>query len=283
MGRLLDVASNLEYGAETSDQSSLNLIYLVGFLPASAKLGRSDEQYRLAGGNERLPRAIAAALPGGTVRTATSLTSVNKETDGLYTLGLKHGVSRFTENADRVILTVPFSILRNLDYHAAGFNNVKNTAIQQLGYGTNAKLHLQFNHRLWNKPGPWGISSGTSYSDGGYQGTWDVTRAQSGTTGILVDYTGGNAGASFGSVSSNTSDVHSYAMQFLNQLELVFPGLRHEWNGLATLVGQPGGPYFLVSYSNWKFGKSTSLAGARPGRRVNVNLPENTVRLISKA
>jgi monoamine oxidase len=266
MGRLLDVASNLEYGAETTDQSSLNLIYLVGFLPASATLGRSDQQYRLAGGNERLPRAIAAALPAGSVKTATSLTSITKEIDGTYTLGLKHGVSRFTENADRVILTVPFSILRNLDYRAAGFNNVKNTAIQQLGYGTNAKLHLQFNHRLWNKPGPWGISSGTSYSDGGYQGTWDVTRAQSGATGILVDYTGGNAGASFGSDSSNTSDVHSYAMQFLNQLELVFPGLRREWNGRATLDTPARSPYILGSYSYWKIGQYTLFAGAERER-----------------
>jgi len=269
MGGLLDVASTLEYGAETSVQSSLNLIYLVGLLPASANFGRSDEQYRLSGGNERLPRAIAAALPAGSIKTATSLTSITKKTDGTYALGLKRGASRFIEIADRVILALPFSILRNLDYHAAGFNNVKNTAIQQLGYGTNAKLHLQFNHRLWNKPGPWGISNGTSYFDGGYQGTWDVTRAQSGATGILVDYTGGNAGASFNGDSSNRSVVNSYAMQFLNQLEVVFPGLGREWNGRATLDIPARSPYILGSYSYWKIGQYTLFAGAERERSGN--------------
>jgi monoamine oxidase len=269
MGRLLDVASTLEYGAETSIQSSLNLIYLVGLLPASANFGRSDEQYHLAGGNERLPRAIAAALRPGSVKTATSLTSISKKTDGTYSLGLKRGASRFTETADRVILTLPFSILRSLDYHTAGFNSVKNTAIQQLGYGTNAKLHLQFNRRVWNKPGPWGISNGTSYSDGGCQGTWDVTRAQSGTTGILVDYTGGNAGASFTGNSSNRSVVNSYATQFLTQLEPLFPGLGREWNGRATLDTPARSPYLLGSYSYWKIGQYTLFAGAERERSGN--------------
>ena len=30
-GRLLDFAYNIEYGAETSDQSALNLVYLLGY------------------------------------------------------------------------------------------------------------------------------------------------------------------------------------------------------------------------------------------------------------
>src|SRR5262249_5110446 len=161
------------------------------------------------------------------IQTGTSLTAITKNADGTYTLGLKRGPSKFTTIADRVILTLPFSVLRNLDYHSAGFNSVKNNAIQQLGYGTNAKLHLQFNDRLWNQAGPWGISTGTSYSDTGYQNTWDVTRAQPGATGILVDYTGGNIGASF-TDSPNPSVLNSYALQFLSQIDSqrapVFPG-----------------------------------------------------------
>ena len=60
----------------------------------------------------------------------------------------------------------------------AGFNDRKRAAIEQLGYGTNAKLHLQFNSRLWNETGPWGIGNGASYTDAGYQCTWENTRAQ---------------------------------------------------------------------------------------------------------
>jgi monoamine oxidase len=66
MGQLLDVAYNIEYGADTAVQSALNLIYLLGFQPDPGNFrmfGRSDERYHLAGGNEQLPRAIASELP----------------------------------------------------------------------------------------------------------------------------------------------------------------------------------------------------------------------------
>src|SRR5258705_406873 len=70
MGRLLDVAYNIEYGNVTTQQSSLNLVYLLGFQPVPgnfAIFGKSDERYHIAGGNERLPQAIAGALAAGTV------------------------------------------------------------------------------------------------------------------------------------------------------------------------------------------------------------------------
>ena len=56
------------------------------------------------------------------------------------------------------------------------------------GVGANAKLHLQFRTRHWESLD----SNGETYSDNGYQCTWDVTRAQTGKSGILVNYTGGN-------------------------------------------------------------------------------------------
>ena len=270
IGQLVDVATSLEFGAETRNQSSLNLIYIVGLLPAPpTKFGRVGQQFRLAGGNERLPRAIAAALPAGTIKTGTSLTSITKNDDGTYTLGLRRRATRFRETVDQLILTLPFSVLRNLDYRAAGFSTVKKTAIEQLGYGTNTKLQLQFNHRLWNKPGPFGISSGTSYSDRGYQGTWDSTRAQPGETGILVNYTSGNVGASFKNDRSNPSGAHPYAMEFLNQLEPVFPGISREWNRHVTLDTPWQNPYLLGSYSFWQVGQYTTIAGAERERSGN--------------
>src|SRR2546426_10559531 len=71
MGQLLDVAYNIEYGNITQQQSSLNLVYLLGFSPVPGNFsifGASDERYHIAGGNERLPQAIAAALASGTVQ-----------------------------------------------------------------------------------------------------------------------------------------------------------------------------------------------------------------------
>jgi monoamine oxidase len=50
-------------------------------------------------------------------------------------------------------------------------------AIQELAIGSNSKLNVQFNSRPWGAPG----CNGETYSDRGYQATWDVTRAQPGT------------------------------------------------------------------------------------------------------
>jgi monoamine oxidase len=273
MGQLLDVAYNIEYGAESPIQSSLNLIYLLAYQPDPGNFrifGRSDERYHLRGGNERLPKAIAAALQSGspavTIQLNTSLTAIAKNNDGSYTLSFTSGRTKFSVTADRVIMAIPFSILRNLDYSQAGFNQVKVTGIQQLGYGTNSKLHLQFNSRLWNQTGPWGISTGSTYADTGYQNTWEVSRAQSGGSGILVDYTGGNIGASFNGNPNNPAVVRAYAQTFLSQLEPLFPGITEAWNGKATLDFPAGNPYLLGSYSYWKVGQYTLFSGSERER-----------------
>ena len=186
MGQLLDVAYNIEYGNVTTEQSSLNMVYLLGFQPQPGQFrifGASDERYHIAGGNERLPQAIAAALPAAGVNLNTALTGIVRNADGSWMLSLNGPSGRFTSVVDRVIMAIPFSVLRTLltsdrDYRTAGFDTIKQIAIQQLGYGKNCKLQLQFNSRLWNQQGPWGLGNGSTYSDTGYQNTWEVARAR---------------------------------------------------------------------------------------------------------
>jgi monoamine oxidase len=88
-----------------------------------------------------------------------------------------------------------------------------------------------------------------------------VTRAQPGTRGILVDYTGGNTGASFGSGTPS-----SRAQQFLAQIEPVLPGITSQWNGRSTVDFWLGNPFTHGSYSYWKVGQYTRFAGIE-GRR----------------
>src|SRR6202035_1643739 len=146
MGQLLDIAYNIEYGNVTTEQSSLNLVYLLGFQPVPGDFrvfGASDERYHIAGGNERLPQAIAAALAPNTVQLSTALTGIVHNLDNTYTLTLKNGGSSTTRVVDRVIMAIPFSVLRGIlgsargAYTAAGFTSLKQTAITQLGYGKN--------------------------------------------------------------------------------------------------------------------------------------------------
>ena len=100
--------------------------------------------------------------------------------------------------------------------------------------GTNSKLNVQFVDRHWRTLG----GNGDTYADTGYQATWEVTRAQSGAPGILVDYTGGLIGASFG-----TGTPRTRAERFPAQLEPVFPGIRSKLNGRATIDFWPASPY----------------------------------------
>ncbi len=102
----------------------------------------------------------------------------------------------------------------------------------------------------------------------GYQNTWDVTRAQSGNTGILVDYTGG--GVPLASFKGDTTDpkvVSRFAATFLKQIEPVFPGISAQWNGRATLDVPLANPYLLGSYSYWKVGQYTSFSGYEGARQ----------------
>jgi monoamine oxidase len=276
MGQLLDVAYNIEYGNVTVQQSSLNIVYLLGFSPVPGNFsifGASDERYHIVGGNERLPKAVAAALAASTVQLNTALTGMVRNADGTFTLTLKSGTVTINRVFDRVIVAIPFSVLRTIltsdaAYRAAGFDSLKQTAITQLGYGKNAKLHLQFDTRYWNTSGPWGIGNGATYSDTGYQNTWDVSRAQDGSTGILVDYTGGGVPlASFSGDPNNQALVKQYARTFLSQLEPVFPGITSRWNGRATLDAPLNDPFLRGSYSYWKVGQYTQFSGYEKARQ----------------
>ena len=280
MGRLLDIAYNIEYGNVTSEQSSLNLVYLLGFQPIPGNFrifGASDERYHLAGGNEQLPKAIAASLPPSSLNLNTALTGIVMNGDGSWTLSFNGPSGKFTNMVDRVVMAIPFSVLRTLlktdsAYRAAGFDTIKQTAIQQLGYGKNCKLQLQFNNRYWNQSGPWGIGNGSTYADTGYQNTWEVTRAQDGSTGILVDYTGGGVPlASFNGDPTNPSLVAKFAETFLSQIEPVFPGITKRWNGLATLDVPLTNPFLLGSYSYWKVGQYTLFSGYEGARQPDIH------------
>jgi monoamine oxidase len=255
LGQLLDVAYNIEYGAESTVQSSLNMLYLLGYVgPGQFRtFGKSNEKYHVQGGNDQIPTTLAAKL-GSQITTNTPLTAIKLNKDGSYTLSFANGSGSFTRVADRVVLALPFSILRGVDFSKAGFNQVKTWAINELGMGTNSKVHVQFNSRFWRDQG----CTGETYADTGYQNTWEVSRAQPGNSGILVWYTGGNSGVAVGS-----GTVQSQVQQnFLPWIEPVLPGATAQWNGKATRDYWTGYQWTKGSYSYWKAGQYTRFSGA---------------------
>ncbi len=272
LGALLNAAYNEEYGAETTDQSSLNLIYLLGSKASPGNwsiYGASDERYHIVGGNSNLPVAIAGTLPSGSVHLGYRMSAIAVNADGSIAVSFDNGRSI---TADHVILCMSFSVLRTLDYRKAGFDALKQTAITQLGSGRNAKLNVQFGSRIWNAHG----STGTLYSDLPFQSSWDVTRAQAGSTGILVEYPGANTAGSMGqktpySTTATNPNVTTYARQYLSQLESIFPGITAQWNGKAMLSTPATDPNFLCSYAYWRVGQYTAFSGYEKVRQGNIH------------
>jgi monoamine oxidase len=262
LGQLLDVAYNIEYGGECSVQSSLNMLYLLAYSGQGQLriFGPSNEKYHVMGGNDQIPLALADLLDGQ-IALGMELTAIAQNLDGTYSLSFR-GQGKATI-VDRVVLALPFSLLKSVDYSRANFGALKDTAIRNLPMGTNSKLHVQFIDRHWNTLG----NNGNTYADTGYQNTWEVTRAQPGKLGILVDYTGGTIGASFG---SGTPD--SRAQQFLAQLEPVLPGISSKYiAGKATIDFWTAYPWTKGSYSFWKVGQYTGFSGVEKLRRGKVH------------
>ncbi|HEY4178746.1 MAG TPA: NAD(P)/FAD-dependent oxidoreductase [Kofleriaceae bacterium] len=276
LGKLLDTAYEIEYGASTREQSSLNLVYLLGYQPNSSSLetfGRSNERYHIRGGNQLLPLAVAGAL-NTPIQLNMRLIAIAKASDGSYTLTFRSGNTTKTVTADLVVLTVPFAVMSGIDTTKAGFDTLKDSAIANLGRGRNGKLQLQYTSRLWNTQGPWGLGSGTSYSDVGYQTTWEVSRAQPGASGILVNYTGGGTTLAMQTkvayATVSTGSVKTDATNFLTKVEKVFPGLTSRWNTKATSSLPHLDPNFGCSYSFWKVGQVSTIAGYERVRQGNI-------------
>jgi monoamine oxidase len=262
LGALLNAAYNEEYGAETTGQAALNLIYLLGYgaKPGNWSVyGKSDERYRIIGGNSLLPVAIANALPAGSVHLGKAMSAIAVNADGSVTITFANGKPA---TADYVILALPFAVLRTLDYSKAGFDALKTTAITQYGAGRNAKLNMQFATRIWNNT----ASDGSLYTDLPVQSGWESTRGQSGSTGIWLAYPGASVSNSWGqsspySTAATNANVAMLANQVLAQLEAIYPGITAQWTGKAMLSTPFTDPNLLLAYSYYKPGQYTRFSG----------------------
>jgi monoamine oxidase len=275
LGQVLDIAYTLEYGADTTEQSALNILYLLAFQPSETELalyGESDEKFRIAGGNQRLPEAIAQEL-GERVLFGKRLVRIAETAAGRYRLTFEQGGVSSEVTHDYVVLALPFAVLSEIDFSRAGFDALKRRAIHELGRGRNSKLQLQLSDRSWLGQGPWpGVSNGSSYADTGYQGSWESTRAQPGVPGILVLYSGGSASERMQTdvafATASHPDVRRDARRGLAQLAPVYPGLA--FNGKATQSLPHLSPLFRASYSFYRVGQYTSFGGYEKQRQGGV-------------
>ncbi|MFG2299061.1 flavin monoamine oxidase family protein [Streptomyces sp. NPDC048603] len=262
LGRFMDVAYNVEYGADTTEQSALALVLLMGYQtnPGNFNIwGLSNERYHITGGNDRLPNAIAAALPAGSIVMGRELTAVRAGSDGTQTLTFDDSGATRTVTADHTILCVPLPVLQRIDLSRAGFDPLMRNLLRDARMGHCTKLNMQFTARPWRGTGPWpGVSAGDCFTDSDVQQTWDTTKVQPGNGGILIQYGGGSLAAAldpagpFGTESDPY--VRDLASRMLTGIDAFFPGTKAVWNGRAQLSAWHENPRALGAYSYWPVG-----------------------------
>ncbi len=242
--KLIDVAYTTEMGLEIDQQSALNFLTFIGTQDADAfkVFGESDERFHVRGGNDQIPRMLAARM-AASIETGHVLEAVRADGDGVRLTFRRDGAS-VEVRAGKAILALPFTMLRRvrIDFPLPAR---KRNAIEHLAYGTNAKLMIGYDRRQWRTHG----ANGASMSDLPYQTTWDTTRKQIGPTGTLTNFTGGRHGMALGQGTPRA------------QADAATAALDRVWPGLAALRTNPREARFHWPTHPWSMG---SYACFRP-------------------
>ncbi|SFN32384.1 flavin monoamine oxidase family protein [Dokdonella immobilis] len=252
--RLIEVAYTTEMGLECEEQSALNfLTFIDPGTEAFRIFGESDERFHVRGGNDSIVRALGAKLDDA-IQTGCVLEAMRQSADGRYTLSFKRGDGAFDATASRVVLALPFTTLRRVRIDV-DLPVAKCRAIDELGYGTNAKLMIGFSERVWRTRH---ASGGATYSDLPYQTTWETSRMQAGNAGILTNFVGGVHGVEIGQGTPKQQ-----ADRTAVELDAVFPGISAARAGMREArMHWPTFPWTLGSYACFRPGQWTTIRGA---------------------
>src|SRR6185503_11559630 len=128
--------------------------------------------------------------------------------------------------ADRVICTLPFPILREIEVTPA-FPGDKQRAINEIKLTPVTRTYLQFRNRVWEQAG----LSGYGLSDLPIQNTYSPTLTQPGKNGILASYAGGQRALDLSAL--NESDRQSLVRREMGNL---FDGLNSEYQGGTSYI-----------------------------------------------
>jgi monoamine oxidase len=248
---LLDVAYTTEMGLEIGEQSALNFLTFIGTGDTDAfkVFGSSDERFHVRGGNDLIPQRLAGRMDDA-IETGHVLEAVASHGAG-YRLAFRNGGASRDVVADQVILALPFTLLRKVRIDVP-LPPAKRRAIDTLAYGTNAKLMIGFDRRVWREHG----ANGASMSDLAYQTTWDTSRKQPGG-GVITNFTGGRHGVALG---EGTPKAQADAAA--RDLDRLWPGALAARAGAREVrMHWPSNPWALGSYACLRPGDWSGLRG----------------------
>jgi len=246
-----------EFGLDAGRLTATDLLYLTEGPPARepAAGDPSDERFHVVGGNDLVPHGIAERLPEDSLHLGAPLEALWRRGDGSY--GLRFDGVSGDVIADRVVLAIPYTTLRDVDLSRAGFRKMKRRCINELSMGTNAKVLLQFHHRPqcfrnWN---------GVLVTDQPYLDTWQSSLGQPGRAGLITVYSGGRVGAGYPGHPPHGPAPRAVVRETLAALERAVPGISKNFNGRAWLDNWSADPWTHGSYAAYLPGQYTEFAG----------------------
>jgi monoamine oxidase len=269
-----------EYGGPVAEQSALNLIYLLGLYDSSAsglqpksapELSGTDEKWHVRDGNDQLVHGLLRRLPAGTVRLDHRLVALRGRGHGRYTATFATGHGTREVSADHVVLALPFTKLREVELRGLDLPGPQLRAIRHEPLGSNSKIQIQCDRRVWNADG-W---TANLYTSGIVQGAWETTLDQPGQPGILIALPGGEVGADIGRryrLSSYYGPAPArMAADFVDDFDLNFPGVKAAFNGKAYYQWSSGDPHLGGAYSYLKVGQYTAFNGIQGRQHGNLH------------
>ena len=242
---LIRISFTSEMGLESDVQNCLAFISLLdsNYENGFDIYGESDERYKVIGGNQKIVDALAKTLEAQIEREyqLEALTEKGME----YKLNFQNGKEIY---ADFVIMTIPFSVLRDVKMNV-DMSPKKAKCIKELSYGTNSKMFLGMNKRIWREQG----FSGYVLSDLVHNG-WDSSQMQTnneGAGGYSVFF-GGKMGKEL-----NDSKIGDY----LNKLNQIYPTIKDQFNGKKGTFNWGNSPLVKGSYACMTVGQQTAFGG----------------------
>ncbi len=246
-----------EFGLDAAEQSALNFIDMLStdVSDGFAIFGDSDEAFKIQGGNSGLINAMTNRLQNQ-IQMGKKLVAVRNAGTG-YLLVFEGGGE---VKADFVVMTMPFSVLRNLEFNLEGMTPEKKACIQELGYGMNNKLLLGFDSRFWREKKS--RSAGYLFNEKIHNG-WDNTHNQlenRGPGGYTI-FLGGKRSLDLAEVGSKGPVPDRLVAEYLDTMNQAFPGIKSHYNNVQRTTLWSSNPYSGGSYSCYKPGQWTSISG----------------------
>lgn len=205
------------------DSSALSALYM---LRQFAMLRSSSQLFKIAGGMDRLPQAMTAAL-GDVIRYQAAVVRITRASGTISIDYETRGrVERLT--GSHVVLTVPLSTLRQIEFRPP-LSPAKEKAVGAVAYYPGVRILLQSRDRFWNRAGHNG-SARTARAE-----IWDSAYDRQGLTrGLLGATAGGAVGHKFSALrepESLTFGIDLVAEALPGIRSAFEKGVVHQWAG----------------------------------------------------